>query len=254
MLLHVCMHGDSLPQTRPLSTWYAMHWQVPSSGDHGPTQDPTPDLSIATCNGRGSHPRGCLTAPRDIIALGARKVQMDGGEGVRSSVPPSHREVGSRCRWVGFRGCGVVCGFAMVVLREEGFQVAERVDTLPSPSPSPSPLAPARSRRIMRPSCYNAVLPNLPGAAVGDTPGLSSLLFSRTAPSPHVCGVCHTAETRTEQLRARGYSATTPMGIRGTSEPFRWPDAGAIEGSGPAAYGAQLQGLDLRGPPRTRRA
>lgn len=50
----------------------------------------------------------------------------------------------------------------------------------PSPLPPPPPhLAPPppRSRRILRLSCYNAVLPNLLGAAVEGAPGLSSMLF-----------------------------------------------------------------------------
>lgn len=51
----------------------------------------------------------------------------------------------------------------------EGFD--ERVDTLCPPPPHGPSFPPPRSRRILKLSCSDAVLPNLPGTAVRDTWG-----------------------------------------------------------------------------------
>lgn len=128
------------------------------------------------------------------VVLGQEVARGEGCEVIGPALTP---RVGSRCRWVGFRGAwrGLWVFFRRpCVGQKEGAEERvfdERVDTLPSPSPS-SPSCPAKSRRILRPSCYNPVLPNLPGAEVGDASGafvVPAVAHRRT--SPHVWSVTH---------------------------------------------------------------
>lgn len=81
------------------------------------------------------------------------------------------------------------------------------MDTLHSPSHlALAPLAPPGpppGEGSMRLSCYNAVLPNLPGPAVGDaSAAFLPAVFLTNVPSPHVWSVSHIAETQSEQLHA----------------------------------------------------